>query len=124
MADVSLSVVLGIGRDTATATIANGASLSDAVDLGANYVATRLTLPAAWTAASLSFQTSPDGVTYNEMRDDSSELISRTVAAGYDVALPPALWRGVRYLKIRSGSAAAPVVQGGARDIVITKAPL
>lgn len=112
------------GRTTATATIASSASLSGAVDLGENYMAARLTMPAAWTAASLSFQVSADGMTFNEMRDDNSELVGRAVDAGYDIALLPALWRGVRYLKIRSGTLANAIVQAGSRDIVIIKAPI
>lgn len=113
-----------LGRSTATATIASGASLSGAVDLGANFSMARITMPAAWTAAGLSFQTSADGVTYNEMLDDALSPVSAAVAANSDFALNRDVWRGVRYLKIRSGTSGTPVNQGADRAIVITAATI
>lgn len=105
----------------ATATIANGASLSDAVALRRGRVAA-LQLPAAWTAAAITFQASLDGgVTYGNVYDDATE---RTIASGSVVAdrvlsLDPADWAGFTHIKLRSGTAASPVAQGAARAIVV-----
>lgn len=113
----------GGNRSSVTATIANGASLSAAIDLGANYFAVSLTMPAAWTAASLSFQTSVDNVTFNEMSDVLGALVSLTVSASTDLALDGTTFIGRRYIKVRSGTAASPVNQGASRAIILTTVP-
>lgn len=102
---------------TNLATIANGASLSDAVVLnGQTLVA--IAMPAAWTAATLSFQVSYDGgTTYQEMFDTAGAAISYTVGAAQFHAVDPVLWFGVHRLKVRSGTAGAAVNQGAARVI-------
>ena len=52
-----------IGLETISVTIANGTSLSAAVNLGSGKLR-GIALPAAWTAAVLSFQVSLDGTTF------------------------------------------------------------
>ena len=107
--------------ETTTLTIANGASLSGAVDLkGRKLVA--IDMPSAWTAASLTFQASPDGVTYDDMYDGATER-AITVAASRYMMLNIGDWIGVRFLKIRSGTAGTPVNQGGARTITLVVQP-
>jgi len=97
-------------------TIANGASLSDAVDLG-RLSPVGILIPATWTAAVLTFQGSPDGVTYGKMCDTAGEVQIASVAGGEYVVLNPLAFGGVRFLKVRSGTAAAAVAQGGARTL-------
>jgi len=58
-------------RTTKTATIAQGASLSDAVDTGGLTILSIL-MPATWDAAVLTFQGSLDGVTYGNVYDESA----------------------------------------------------
>lgn len=98
------------------ATIANGASLSGAVNLGGEALI-RLQMPAAWTAAKITFQVSDDDVTYrNIVKEDGSEY-ELTVAASTEIILIWTNFIGVKYMKIRSGTAAAAVNQGASRDI-------
>lgn len=94
------------------AVIAAGQSLSGEVDIGSAYTLVGIWMPAAWTAASLTFQVSPDGgTTWLEHYNAAGIETIVTVAAGQYVALDPALWRGVSALKIRSGTSASPVNQ-------------
>jgi hypothetical protein len=104
-----------------TVTIANGASLSGAVDIGGRKLVA-IDMPSAWTAAALTFQASADGVTYDDMYDGATER-SLTVAASRYMMLNIGDWVGARYLKIRSGTSGTPVNQGGARTITLMVQP-
>lgn len=103
---------------THTATIANNTAVSDAVSIaGAHYIG--LVMPATWTGANLTFQTSHDGVTYQNLYDDDGVEVTVQAAASRNIgiktaALALAPWR---YLKIRSGTSGTPVNQGGERTI-------
>jgi hypothetical protein len=105
-----------------TVTILNGASLSGDLDMGPESKLTGVIMPAAWTAASLTFQGSNDGVAFANVYDDGGTELSLTVAASRsvglrrDARLAIAPWR---YLRIRSGAAGAPVAQGADRVIEI-----
>jgi hypothetical protein len=111
-----------------TATIANGAALSGAVDLGQNRLFA-VQMPTTWTAAGLTFQASSDGITYFNVFDDSSvpgtfiETTWTAAASQYQVVASPAKWIGIRWLKIRSGTAGVPVNQGGARTLTVIGVP-
>jgi hypothetical protein len=106
-----------------TATIANGQSLSGAVDLGTNRLFA-IVMPAAMTGTSLTFQASHDGSTYNNIYgDDGNELTYTTAASRYVVVSSPAKWVGVRYLKIRSGTSGAPSAEGAARSLIVVAVP-
>lgn len=104
-----------------TATIANGASLSGAVDLGGRKLVA-IVMPSAWDAASLTFQASPDGVTYYNLYDGATER-ALVVSANYYSALGIGDWVGTRFLKIRSGTAGAAVNQTAARSITLVAQP-
>ena len=103
-------------------TIADLASLSGEVDLeGAVLVG--IAMPAAWTAANLTFQAaSATGGTFQDVYDDAggevtviaavSRAIGVDVAAG---ALAP-----FRYIKVRSGTTGTPVVQTPGEGLVRT----
>lgn len=110
-----------VARTTLTATIANGASLSDAVDL-LGYDLVALAFPAAWTAADVTLQTSEDGVTYRNVMTDAASPAE--VVVGADASLHVVI-SGVtgtalgRFIKIRSGTAAAAVNQLGDRIIKV-----
>lgn len=112
-----------LGR--AAATIANGASLSGAVELeGMELVA--IEMPAAWTAANLTFQGSHDGVTFNNVHDDAGTEVSVTAAAARFIRLNPELWGGFHAIKVRSGTAGAAVNQGAERviNLVLRQRPV
>jgi hypothetical protein len=87
-----------------TATIANGATVSGAVDLGAATV-TGIQMPAAFTGTTLTFQVSADGSTYVPLYDSSGTLQSMTVAVSCGYSLNPTVFAGWPYLKVVSGSA-------------------
>lgn len=105
-----------------TATIANGASLSGAVPLG-NGGLTRIAMPAAWTAANLTFQTSYDGVTFANLYNHEGTEYTVQAAASREILLPLADFLGVRFIKIRSGTSAAAVAQGAERSLKLVVQP-
>lgn len=105
--------------DTMTATIANAASLSD-VQNASGMRPVGLQMPAAWTTAALTFAVSYDkGVTYAPLYDGAGNEYTVQAAASRAIALDPAVFSGVRYFKIRSGTNGSPVTQGAARAIGI-----
>jgi hypothetical protein len=101
--------------DIVTVTIANGQSLSPFVAIGPKTLV-GIGLPAAWTAASLTFQVTLDGgVTFLEFYDGAG-AVTLPVAAGQFVAIPPVPdWGGVVGLKVRSGTSGSPVNQAADR---------
>ena len=97
-------------------TISSGTSLSPAISIG-NGLLVGIAMSAGWDAASMTFQVSYDGGTTFQEMQSSSAAISFTVALGQFIAVDPTLWRGVNTLKVRSGTAAAPVNQTADRII-------
>jgi len=99
--------------------IANGASLSDAQQtlgvMGENVI-----MPAAWTAAGLSFEASEteDG-TFLPLFDALGVEITLTVLANQRMVLPMGLIRSHNWIKLRSGTSAATVNQSAARTVTM-----
>lgn len=109
---------------TFPATIANAGSLSGAIDLGATHLFAIRLDPTAWTAASLTFQASIDGTNFFNLYDNFGSEVGWTVAAQTIVLnASPAQWLGIRWLKIRSGTASSPVAQGAARALTVVGVP-
>jgi hypothetical protein len=107
---------------TKTVTIAESASLSAEVDLeGAALVG--IHMPAAWTAANLTFQVAPtSGGTFYDAYDDGGTEINVTAAAQRYIGLlsDDALsLSAARFLKIRSGTTGTPVNQAAARTLTL-----
>lgn len=98
------------------ATIAASGSLSDAVTLREQTVVA-IEMPAAWTAASITLQASADGSTFNNVYTSGGDEVEYTVAASRFIPLDPDDMAGMRYVKIRSGTAATPVNQAAERNI-------
>lgn len=106
-------------------TITVGQSLSSSVSLF-TAVPYCVILPAAWTAANISFQVSVKGSVWSVLySEDGTEYTVNT--GGYTAASgSPLVYRaivldgtkfaGVQFLKIQSGTSAAPVVQAGGVD--------
>ncbi|RZN10279.1 hypothetical protein CWO91_13890 [Bradyrhizobium genosp. SA-3] len=84
----------------------------------AGHVLSRIELPSAWTAATLTLQVSTDGVTYRDLWDESGE-VTYQAGANRAIHLSSFGWWTIRYLKIRSGTSAAPVNQGADRTIAL-----
>lgn len=114
--------MLSIGITLIPATVTNGTSLSGGISLGA-LTLVGISMPAAWTAAALTFQASPDGgTTWQELFDDAGNAISISAAAGQFImplGKPSYNWRGINMLKVRSGTVAVPVNQAADRVINI-----
>ena len=99
--------------------IASGQSLSAEADIGPG-VLVGIVIPLGWSAASLTFQASADGVTWSEMVNATDTAISfGPVTAGQYVAVDPTLWRGVAALKLRSGTLGSPVAQGTQQTLTL-----
>ena len=112
----------GGASEVLTATIANGASLSGALSLsGFRFVGVQM--PAAWTAAVITFQASFDGTTYADLTFEGTEINYAAAASQY-IAADPAKFAGIRYLKIRSGTSSAAVAQGAQRLLSAVTRPL
>jgi hypothetical protein len=101
-----------------TATIANGASLSDAVAVAAGKTVRGVIIPSAWTAAQLSFDVShDDGVTYTSLRDPAGNEHVNAVSVSTFIPFPTVV--GVTHIKIRSGILGTVVAQGAQRLLTV-----
>lgn len=99
-----------------TVTIASGTAQSTPVELWNN------TLTAIhvgdWTAADITLLAAvePKGP-FVPVHDAAGDELVVTAAANRMIALDPTATRGARYLKLRSGTTAAPVNQGADRAL-------
>ena len=117
---------MSIGRamNTKTATIANGAAVSDVINTqGFTYML--IITPAEWTDANIGFKVSADNSTFVTLYDEEGAPVQvggiATAAAGAYVA--PAEVAGARFVKLWSKSSTAATEtdtnQGAARSIVV-----
>lgn len=107
---------------TLTATIAAGDSVSAAVDLAGASLLT-LYLPAVFTGTTVTFLSAPTETgTYGKLKNSHGVELAATVAQGEPTSLGPlaADLASIRWLKIRSGTAAAPQVEAAERVITIS----
>lgn len=92
-----------------TVTIPAGASVSNGVQLKNGRVV-GFRMPAAWTAAGLSFDWSADGQTWNPVYDSGTERVRAADVNRYlQESIEP--WLGFPWIRIRSGTVAIPVAQ-------------
>lgn len=90
--------------------IAASGTISDTISI-ANQTLVGIQMPASWSAADLTFRVSPDNVDFSDMYDQfGNEFVVKTSASRF-VVLNPADWVGIKYLAVRSGTAASPVAQ-------------
>jgi hypothetical protein len=106
---------------TVTVTIANGASLSGQADVnGANLVA--ILMPAAWTAAGLTFQGSLDGTNFANVFDSIGAEVSipsAAATASQMILIPAGAFDGMQSIKLRSGTSGSAVNQGAAATLTL-----
>ena len=123
--DPTLSIASSVGIlaptiTASTATIANGASLSDAVAVEAGKTVRGVIVPSAWTAAQISYKVSHDsGVTYTSLRDPAgNEHVngSTTVAVSSFIPFPTVV--GITHIKIMSGTNDGVAVNQGAQRLL------
>lgn len=99
------------------ATIANGASLSDALRLRGK----RAFQVNGWTAAAMTFQAANEANNFADVYDDAGAEITVPSFSGARTITLPAKLIGVAFIKIRSGTAALPVNQGALRTITLVR---
>ena len=93
------------------ATIASGSSLSGVLQAAAGHLVA-VQVPSGWTAASITFTGSADGVTQCPISDFGNTEFTVSAVAGRYHYLTPTVMARVPYLQVRSGTAGAPVTQG------------
>ena len=98
-------------------TIANGASLSASVQVNGERIQV-VEMPSAWTAAGLSFQGSPDNSNFFDLWDETGEF-TLAVDASRRIQINSDTLSQQAYLKVRSGTSAAPVNQGAERKLYL-----
>lgn len=99
-------------------TIANGASLSDAINLMGTTLVGYI-MPAGWDAASITFQVSVDGSSFADMRDTLGNEVKHIVQSDSFVSVQPANFASVQHIKLRSGTTGAAVNQSAERVITL-----
>lgn len=109
--------------ETISFTIASGQSLSDVKDLG-GCIPVSIEMPGTWTAAALTFKGSHQNAAsvgkLSVMRSGTVGELNATVAASDVISLDPLDFVGVKWLQLRSGTAASAVNQAGDRIIKLT----
>jgi hypothetical protein len=97
-------------------TIANGTALGAAgADLNNQHLV-GIQMPAAWTAAALTFAMSLDGgTTWLNIYDQNGTELTVQAAASTYIALSPTLLTVPGLLRVRSGTSAVPVNQAADR---------
>jgi hypothetical protein len=101
--------------NTLTAVIEAGQSLSASVDAASGGVI-QLTTPSAWTPANLTFQVSVDGTDYDDLYTVQGQELMIGCEPDRAIAVNASEWPALRFLKLRSGTADAPVPQSERRE--------
>ena len=98
--------------------IESGQSLSDLLILAENELIIAIEIPAAWTAAGLSFvAVGGDGLDKTVKKDGSEVTLTVSTNEYHSLELP--LLMGIKNIKLRSGTSASPVSQGATRSVVV-----
>ena len=121
--DGHLEVVMA-EQSVIEAVIALNQSQSDIIPLTSRTLGAIL-MPAAWTAADMTFLASVDGENFFSLLDAAGVEVTLAVAADNFKRLTLADWQAIPYLKLRSGTSGVPVAQLAARTIkvVLVAAP-
>jgi hypothetical protein len=98
-----------------TPSIASGQNLSETIDMRP-FAGGVLSMPAAWTAASIGFKhcATIDG-TYQTLNDDAGSRVEMAVAASGEYVLPQELF-ACAFIKLWSETSGSDTNQGGARS--------
>jgi hypothetical protein len=88
-----------------------GDSLSSAIDCSGGQLV-RITMPAEWDEAPLTFEFSTDGTSFNDMFDLKGFAVTiEVVVPGSGVIIPSDVGRAIAWIKFRSGTRGNPVEQ-------------
>lgn len=113
-------------RTELVVTIPSGQSVSGSVLLN-DTALLGLIMSAAWTAAALTIEVSADDVVYSGLAYDDTGAQCNSIAsptAGSAHALNIAGLLPYQYIRLRSGTTAAPVNQAAERSITVITRPL
>jgi len=102
--------------------IAEDASLSAAAALK-GLALVGVIIPGVWTAAGIAFNVSSDGTNYNNLYWGGS-AVEEAVLADEHHAMDPVKFLSAKFIKILSGTVAAPVVQVAERTITLVCRPI
>lgn len=117
---------MAAGLYTVQVTINASQSLCAAPAALNNCELVRILMPAAWTAAALTFQTSQDGATFQEAYDNAANEVTVQTAASRNIEIPwgaTARFQGVVALNVRSGTVGTPVAQAAAATLTLVCRP-
>lgn len=110
-------------RETESAVIAQDGNLSGVVDL-VGRVLVAIQMPNAWTAANLTFQGGMTAAALNNVYNQNGVEVTVTADKDRYITIDPADLASVRYIKVRSGTAAVPVAQAAARTLTLVVRPV
>ncbi|MBI1274201.1 MAG: hypothetical protein GC131_09000 [Alphaproteobacteria bacterium] len=103
--------------DNLPVTIASGQSITSDLNLGGLRLF-GIVMPASWTAANLTFQSSHDyGITWNNVYDKQGTEYNITAAAARFILIDPVDFASLQYLRLRSGTSGTPVNQAADRTV-------
>lgn len=124
MAGGILSSELSGELGVTSAVIADGQSLSGAIDLKAQRLH-QIMLPAGFASADLTFQVSVDETNWMDLFDADGEykIPAAAVAASRSILVDVPTFFGIRYLKIRSGTSGAPSAVSGDKTLTLSTTP-
>jgi hypothetical protein len=93
-----------------------GESLSEGIDCSAGPIV-KITMPGNWSgAAPLTFQTSSDGIMYNDIFEPDGQELKFTVMAGTGIV---GMRLNAGFVKFRSGTREQPVPQPELREFAV-----
>jgi hypothetical protein len=101
-----------------------GESLSDALDCTDGTIV-RITMPSQWTPANLTFAISSDGTGFNDLVDRHGDDIMVVVRPGSALVVSQYgdFLKAIAFIKVRSGTAAHPIVQTERRQFAVAIEP-
>jgi hypothetical protein len=108
----------GLSYKLLPVTFAAGAPASGTVSL-LNLHIIGIDMPATWTAATITFLTSIDGITFKTTADVTGAEITITAAASTHIVVPPLSAPSAKFVKLQSGSSAATVNQVSATTLTL-----
>lgn len=111
------------GTLTDVLNIPANASMSGSVALWGRSVV-RVMIGGSWAAADLTVQTSPDGQTWFDLYDEYGAPYTIKAAADRSIYIAPGPLLAVSYLRLRSGTPAAPVNQAAQATVTLVSVAL
>ncbi len=108
----------------AAATILANESVSSTVAVPEGHVVSGVKVPAAWDAAGVTFQAGVSSAVLGDLYNTAGEVAFASDAKGRDLVCSPHDFAGIRFLAVRSGTAALPVAQSEDRVLEISFRPL